>query len=43
MATGYDHAHAGSATGSLTVTGTGTTGAFSSLQPGLVLNYIIRT
>ena len=37
------HYHAGSTSGSLSVAASGTSGAFSIVQPGLVLNYAIRT
>lgn len=37
------HYHAGSTAGSLAVTASGTSEPFSTVQPGLVLNYVIRT
>lgn len=37
------HYHTGSASGTLAVAASGTSAAFSTVQPGLVLNYVIRT
>lgn len=36
------HYHTGSASGALAVTASGTSGVFSTVQPGLVLTYVIR-
>ena len=39
----FGHYHTGTASGTLGVSAVGTSGAFSTVQPGLVLNYVIRT